>query len=634
MWTLLASRGKGSADPERTFKVVSLAILMLVAGTPAISGAGPVDPLEVDRAEVIDQVSPFASPAGEQVIGYKRGPSGQTPLGAISRIGGNPFGPFQELTRTSNSERLSIAFAPNGDAYATWGIATTGAAAQQTIRRAGQPFEVLSDNTSCGRFVVADTADDGRLAVACSFRQPSPPNDNFRFSATPEISRIVSSTNVTGFFVDPFILPKIDWGSDGTVAAAARHSLNTVSPEPFPVPAAITARVQAPTFTETLTVDATPDRNAMSLDDILVLPDGTVLVTGSKNGESMVWTRDPGSGNPFFPASHSGVVATQPRVDSNGVTHVLLDDDGGLRAYFVVLRSVGGVYGSDIPVPLTSPAAFISQGGFQVKPDGTEYAVMRDGERIAIARRPAGKLSFEPPVEIAQGVDQGPSTTMTSGGEILVTWVEEVTPGTRRLMVGGWDEKPPAVRAVRVPSRGLVGSELTFSAEASDPMGLRSVRWNFGDGRSAQGQTVRHQYNKFGRFQVRVTATDRAGNRTSRSKTIDVQRGRPNPVALRLNVPARISFQDLIRRGLRVIARGDRPFSVSAGIGTSPRRAARNPIARRTINAKRARQVVLLKPSRRALGNPRDFRLHLSLEATARDGGRSTVNRVIRVTRR
>jgi hypothetical protein len=616
--------------------VFAVLLIFLVVDSGA-SWANPAGPLEVDRAESISTAEPFASPVGELVIGYKRGDGGdvfQPPLGAISRDGGGPFTPFQELTRTSNSERLRMAFGPNGDAYAVWGIATTGAPAEQTLRKAGQPFQTKSDFTSCGRFVVPDVADDGRLAAACSFRQATPPNDNFRFSATPEISRIVSSTNVTGFFVDPFIQPKIDWGPDGTVAAAARHSLNTVTPAPFPVPAAITARVQAPTFTETLTVDATTNLNTMSMNDVLVLPDGTVLVTGSKNGDSMVWTRDPGSGNPFFPVVHSGVVATEPRVDSNGVTHVLLDDDGGLRAYFVVLRSVGGLYGPDIPVPLTSPAAFVVPGGFQVKPDGTEYAVMKDGDRLSITRRPVGTLNFEPPVEIAQGVDQGPGATMTRDGDILVTWIEEIDPDTRRLMVGGWDENPPAVRAVRVPSRGLVGSELTFSAEASDPMGLRSVRWNFGDGRSAQGQTVRHQYNKFGRFQVRVTATDRAGNRTSRSKTIDVQRGRPNPVALRLNVPARISFQDLIRRGLRVIARGDRPFSVSAGIGTSPRRAARNPIARRTINAKRARQVVLLKPSRRALGNPRDFRLHLSLEATARDGGRSTVNRVIRVTRR
>jgi hypothetical protein len=614
-----------------------LGLLFLLAGDSTVAKASPVDPLEADRAEIISTVSPFASPTGEQLIGYKRGEGGdvfQPPLGATSRDGGGPFTSYQELTRTSNSERLRMAFGPNGDAYAVWGIATTGAPAEQTLRRAGQPFQARSNLASCGRFVEPDTADDGRLAIGCSFRQATPPHDNFRFSATPEISRIVSSTNVTGFFVDPFIRPKIDWGSDGTVATAARHSLNTVTPEPFPVPAAITARVQAPTFTETQTVDSTTNMNTMSMNDILVLPDGTVLVTGSKNGDSTVWTRDPGSGNPFFPVVHSGVVAVEPRVDSNGIAHVLLDDDQTPRAYNVVLRSVGGVYGPDIPVPITSPAAFAIQGGFQVKPDGTEYVVMRDGDRLSISRRPAGVINFESPVEIAQNVDQNGGATMTRDGEILVAWIEQVDPDTQRLMVGGWDENPPSLSAVQAPARGLVGGELTFSAEASDPMGLREVRWDFGDGQTAQGQTVRHTYNRFGTFPLTVTAIDRAGNETANSRSIEIVRGRPNPVVLRLNVPRRVPFRVLARRGLRVVASGDRPFRVRAGIGTSPRGAERNPIARRVINASRARQVVVIRPPRRRLGNPRNFRLTLRLEAIALDGGRTTVNRVVRVTRR
>lgn len=615
-------------------------IVVLLAWDLSVAKANPVQPLEVDRAAKLGTLSVFASPIGEQIIGYKQAPGdvSQPPLGARGRNAGSSFSQFQQLTNTSNSERLVMSFAPNGDGFGTWGIATTGAPAQQTLRPAGQLFEAQSDMTPCGRFVDAAVSTDGRLAVACSFRLGVSPPDIFRTSILPGLARVNSSTNVISAVIDPFIRPRVAWGADGTTVAAGRHSLNTNPVPPSPEPGTITARVQGPTFTETSTVDASPNVSALAMSDLKVLADGTTLVAGAKDGGARVWVRDPGSVQSFVPVVLPGARAQSVAVDSGGFAHVLSQTEIEPREATVTIRSVGGLFGPNIPVPMTGPSAFVPQSGFQVAPDRTAYVLMREDDTIAVSRRRPSDIAFEQPVTIATDVTEGPETAMTPEGDLLVAWVEQLDPDTRRLMVGGWDENPPSIGAVQVPASGLVGGELTFSAQASDPMGIANIQWDFGDGQTAEGATVTHTYDRDGSFPVRLTVTDRAGNEAIQNRTIGITGqagpGPPPRIQLRVNAPRRIAFRTLARRGLRIVARADRPFRVRAGIGPNPRRAANNPIGRRAVNALRARHVIVIRPRRALLGKPRNFRLNLHVEARTPDGRRAVLRRAVRVTRR
>jgi hypothetical protein len=78
---------------------------------------------------------------------------------------------------------------------------------------------------------------------------------------------------------------------------------------------------------------------------------------------------------------------------------------------------------------------------------------------------------------------------------------------------GGWivDTLGPALRIIG--SRHPAGATIVLHARATDPAGVRSVRWSFGDGsRTVIARGVRHHYAAAGRYVVTVTARDRLGN--------------------------------------------------------------------------------------------------------------------------
>jgi PKD repeat protein len=74
------------------------------------------------------------------------------------------------------------------------------------------------------------------------------------------------------------------------------------------------------------------------------------------------------------------------------------------------------------------------------------------------------------------------------------------------------------------PSTPTVGTEITFNAEAStDPdEDIVSYEWSFGDGTSASGQTVTHQYDDFGTNTVILTVTDSFGNEDTFSQEVRI----------------------------------------------------------------------------------------------------------------
>ena len=95
------------------------------------------------------------------------------------------------------------------------------------------------------------------------------------------------------------------------------------------------------------------------------------------------------------------------------------------------------------------------------------------------------------------------------------------------------DPEPPAnpaeparaavgVRIVLSKPRAVVGEDITLKAVATTGTGLTHARWNFGDGRSAEGLLATHQWAAAGTYQVSVSATFADGQRGAASVHITV----------------------------------------------------------------------------------------------------------------
>jgi len=72
------------------------------------------------------------------------------------------------------------------------------------------------------------------------------------------------------------------------------------------------------------------------------------------------------------------------------------------------------------------------------------------------------------------------------------------------------------------PSSPLPLEAVTFSATGSGGAQPYSYSWDFGDGTTANGQTVRHSYLLPGSYVVTLTITDASGQRFTTSQTVIV----------------------------------------------------------------------------------------------------------------
>lgn len=85
--------------------------------------------------------------------------------------------------------------------------------------------------------------------------------------------------------------------------------------------------------------------------------------------------------------------------------------------------------------------------------------------------------------------------------------------------------EPPSVGFTFTPDSPSVGTQVEFSAQATDPRGgtVESYEWTFGDGGEASGPRVTHTYDTAGNYDVTVTVTDNGGRTDSQTKTVTVQ---------------------------------------------------------------------------------------------------------------
>lgn len=91
--------------------------------------------------------------------------------------------------------------------------------------------------------------------------------------------------------------------------------------------------------------------------------------------------------------------------------------------------------------------------------------------------------------------------------------------------------RPPTVTITEPQEGVLLGSEVTFRAEASDPDGeVQRYRWDFGDGHTGEGPAPTHRYERSGEYRVTLTVTDDRGETAQDGITLRVQVG-PKAIA-------------------------------------------------------------------------------------------------------
>lgn len=93
-----------------------------------------------------------------------------------------------------------------------------------------------------------------------------------------------------------------------------------------------------------------------------------------------------------------------------------------------------------------------------------------------------------------------------------------------RVEGAGYDAAGPRLRSLSIPASAERGEPAAFSVSPLDVWSpVAATSWSFGDGRSTQGDSVRHPFAKVGTYQVTVTSTDAVGNTSSASGAVAVR---------------------------------------------------------------------------------------------------------------
>lgn len=611
----------------------------LLSPASALAAPGPVDPIEIAQAQRIDTAVPFVSPTGEQLIFWKVGAGPERPMTVSVRDGG-AFGAQQIISLDNNAELpQTIAFDPSGNAFVPFGIATNGALGRAAIRPARGLFGPAVESDPCGRASATAFGPTGKLALACAVKVgPTAPADEVVYGTRDGIGHLTPSAYHGPPADDPFIAPKVAWGADGTLAVAwslqsssttTQIRLRTVSPEGAGAAA---------------TVDSKTDPGFTYLAGLAVEPNGTVVL-GVVNSDGGQIYRKPLGGAVAAPLSLGANSSVSDFAqDAANVLHFrAVKSEGGMGSpHSVFLHTLPPGSPISAPIEIAPPSTGNVVRGILTAPDGTDHALIVRDSGTAIKTRTPGATAFGPEIPIADGSARRPQPALTPGGDVLVGWTRKVGPGDERALIGGLDSgTPPDLSALSTPTTLVAGMPGTFSVAATDAMGLRSVRWSFGDGSEAEGASASHAYASAGSYTVRITATDRAGNATSEERRITVvsPAGDTTPPALTVAAAKKIKWTKLRRRGITTRATTSEVASIEWSLVGRAKKAKLARVgdvvlARRTTrNAPAGTAKKRLKPKRSLLGRRRSLKLKLVI--TARDAAANvrTVSRTVRVRR-
>jgi hypothetical protein len=159
--------------------------------------------------------------------------------------------------------------------------------------------------------------------------------------------------------------------------------------------------------------------------------------------------------------------------------------------------------------------------------------------RIAISRGDGSDLVLTR-ADLTRGFPEGPALVSDTGASTRVfrpvrnardvNVRDDFDSGGAPLLIRVDDATALAVQASADPTQVRAGKDVTFTARVlSPPPGGLTYHWEFGDGSSAAGQTVKHSFDIALDKQVQVTVTGNCATFCQGLDSVSVRVGNPRP---------------------------------------------------------------------------------------------------------
>ena len=254
--------------------------------------------------------------------------------------------------------------------------------------------------------------------------------------------------------------------------------------------------------------------------------------------QRLVTTKDGDSALVWFDLGGSDVWASR-RATINGswTPEVLLTGSAGMFPASISTDEEGNVVaawpaGGNIVVatrdasgtwtaPASLDAAALGYPAIATGPDGTTTLAWSNAgggsNPVRYATLPNGG-AWSAPADVT-GLTNGFLTVSVDGtGDPIVA---STTSGT--VTVVGSDNSGPQLRNLSIPATAAAGATVNFSVSPLDTWSaLGATTWDFGDGGSATGTSVSHQFTTAGTKTVTVKSKDALNNETTRTGSITI----------------------------------------------------------------------------------------------------------------
>jgi PKD domain-containing protein len=556
-------------------RIWSACAAVVTLAVPATAQAAPTWLAPETAAPIGSSATAAMGAGGDVAIGY-RTTSGTAQAQGVFRTPAGPFGAPSPLSNIGDGGTLAARVAVNarGDAVAGWTNTTN---IYMSTRPSGGSWSApITIGPTGGTFGNDDPqvgiADDGTTAIAWNFYTGSKFAAHYAIrSASGVLGPIKSSDtaqSITG-------VPQLAMNGAGDIIVAWPRTNGTK----YVLQAAVRPRggdFSAP-------IDLSDSAQDASLPAVAL----------AQNGASAVaWTRSDGT-NPLTQVSRrpaggafglaetlsaAGADATFPAVSINDAGETLVS---WTRAGSAQAR-IGGLTGS------FQPLTDFGTGGGRTSAviDNDGLAVVSFGatsQAFASVRQPGG--AFGTPERLSpDGVtvfaySNVPTAPLGTDGQgnAVAAW-DAFGGGVQSIGARILDGGAPAFGAVSTPTTATAGQAATFSATATDRFSpIASTTWDFGDGSAAAtGASVQHTFAAAGAYDVKVTATDSAGNAASATRrvTVAAAAGAPAPPAPPIVKPALVKCKVPSLKNLTVTRAKSKLKSAHCALGkvTTPRK--------------------------------------------------------------
>lgn len=507
--------------------VVALCLALLAFAPAALAAPGWLTPTNLSAAGQNAAGTQVAmGPTGEAVAVWVR----SNGLNTIAQVATKPtFGeawssPEDLSAPGQNATVPQIAIDSSGDAVAVW-LRSNGAnpIVQTASRPAGGSWSAPENLSTAGQeATVPQVAMDGAGDAVVVWVRSNGSNKIVQaasrgagggvWSAPVDLSEVGQDAGNPQVAIDP--------AGDAVAVWERSNGANTI----------IQAARRPSGGSWTVATDLSEPGLSATATQVAIDPEGEAVA---------VWNRVSGANTIIQSSSAPAGGSWSPALDiseaapSTGAARVAMDADGEAVAVWrrsnganTVIQGAGRPPGGSwsTPVTLSELGQNSNQPRVAVDPDGDAFvAWTRAGALPAqVASRAAGG-SWSTPVVISEA---GATATQAqvavdSGGDAVVVW--QRSNGTNVIAQASGFATGPHLRASSLPSAGVVGEALSFSAAWWDAWSpLSGVAWTFGDGTGAEGGAPSHAYSAPGSYTVAATATDLRGDSSATGGEVSI----------------------------------------------------------------------------------------------------------------